>query len=123
MSDRKRQFFERLETTGEVGVRESLALKRYGGDHIGWATLWLAEKDQVRIESATAAQEGLARSQATAARDSADASRLQASEAAEANRIAREANTKADIANTISMLALIAAVVAIGVTVLDAFPD
>ena len=42
MADRKSDFIARLEQTGEAGVRESLTLGRYGGDHIGWATLWLA---------------------------------------------------------------------------------
>ena len=118
MADRKSDFIARLEETGEAGVRESLALGRYGGDHTGWATLWLSGIEQAKAASAAASQEALARSQAIAARESADAAQVQAAEATEANRIARLALDKAQTANTIATLALIAALIAIVVSVI-----
>ena len=122
MAGRKSEFIARLEETGEEGVRENLTLGRYGGDHIGWATLWLAGIEQARAASAAASQEELARLQAAAARESADAAQVQAAEATEANRIAREARDEARTANPIATLALIAAVIAIAISSLAAFP-
>lgn len=121
MDERKSKFIARLEATGESGVRENLELKRYGNDHIGWATLWLADLEQDRAAAATASHNKLIRSQAIAAQSQAEAARIQAEEATEANRIARLALDKAQTANTIATLALVGAAIAISVSVITAF--
>lgn len=120
---RREEFLQRLEDTGEAGVREGLRLGRYGADHKGWAELWIEDRDRSRSAEAKASQDELDRLHAVAARDSADAAALQASEAAEANRLARQANDKANTANTIATLAAIAAAISIAVSVIDAFID
>jgi hypothetical protein len=121
MTVNKEQFIAFLEKTGEVRVRERLACQKFFGNHIGWATVWLEERDRARAASVAASQEELARSQTSAARDAAEAAQVQATAAEEANQIALDANAKADTANTIATLALIAAMIAIAVAVLDAF--
>lgn len=114
MSERKRQFIGRLNETGEAGVRESLALKRYGGDHIAWANLWLQEKDDSRAAEVRAGQDSLAQTHASAAQVAADAAHVQAEQAKasnklamEANEIARDANTKAQRANNLAIAAIL----------------
>ena len=68
MGDRKSDFIARLEATGESGVRENLTLGSiYGGDHKGWATHWLAERDQSRSDASNVASARTARSAKNAA--------------------------------------------------------
>lgn len=113
MSERKRQFLQRLENRSEAGVREDLELRRYGGDHIGWAKLWLADLEQERATALTASNEELIRSQAaaTSARMQAEAAKESNRIASEANIIAREARDKAQTANVIATLAMIFAII------------
>lgn len=120
-SEREQQIIAKCQELGIEQVRHLLAIGRMAGDKARVAQAWLDGEDRLLAESATAAQDELARSHAAAARDAAEASRLTAEAAEEANQIARDANAKAQTANTIATLALIAAIIAIGVTAFDAF--
>lgn len=123
LSEREKQIIEKCEARGVEAVRGYLTTGRWAGQNAKYAQAWLDREERKAAASAAASQDTLARSQAAAALESAGASRVQAAEAKEANRIAREANSKAHTANMIATLALIAAAIAIGVTVIDAFLD
>jgi hypothetical protein len=122
-SETEKRMIAKCEGMGIDKARHNLITGTWAGRNAKYAQAWLDREVRREEATATADQDALARSQASAALDSAEASQIQAEEAREANRIAREANTKAHTANTIATLALIAAIVAIAVTVLDAFLD
>ena len=98
MGDRKADFIARLEGRGEAGVREDMALDRYGGDHIGWAKLWLSVIDQGRIDASQSESLDIARSAKDAAWAAAEAARDAAHQAQSANRIAKLALAAAAVA-------------------------
>jgi hypothetical protein len=123
LSEQEKRTMAKCESMGADKVRYNLSTKRWRMENAKVAQAWLDRHDREAAASATASQDALARSQATAALDSAEAAGLQAEEAKEANRLAREANAKAHTANIIATFALIAAIIAIAVTVLDAFLD
>lgn len=130
LSEREKQIIGKCESWGADKVRAKLTTGTLTGANARIAQAWLDGEDRRAATSATIAQDELARFQAAAARDAADASSAQARAAEESNRLAlaandlaSEANRKAQNANIIATLAAIAAVIAIGVTILDAFLD
>ena len=95
-----------LEEMGEAKVRKAAATRLYTGRHGGWTEEWLAARDQAQVTSDAAVARASQSEQIDIARSAKDAAWAAARAAKNANMIATLALIAAAIAMAISVVTL-----------------